>query len=74
LRIRASLYIHEDRVEEAETLLEESMSKANDIGALSWRLRAANDLAQSWRARSKVREARDMLLPIYGAFNEGFET
>jgi len=45
---------------------------AADIGGLSWRLRAASDLAQLWRSRSRVDEARELLLPIYAAFTEGF--
>lgn len=74
LRIRASLLATEGQAEEAEGLLAESMSIAKEIGALSWRLRSANDLAQLWRTRSRARDAREMLLPVYSEFTEGFET
>ena len=52
----------------------ESMSLARDIGALSWRLRAANDLAKLWRSGSRRDDARKMLLHVYGEFTEGFAT
>ena len=50
------------------------MALAREIGALSWRLRAANDLAKLWRMRSRADNARKMLLPIYDEFTEGFAT
>jgi predicted ATPase len=50
------------------------MASALDIGALSWRLRAANDLTKLWRIRSRTDDARSMLLPIYNEFSEGFAT
>lgn len=74
LRIRASLLANEGRPGEAETLLLESIAHAMEIGALSWQLRAANDLAQLWLARARPQDAREMLLPIYSQFTEGFET
>ncbi|PKA40059.1 ATPase [Rhizobium sullae] len=73
LRIRASI-LTPDRPDEAETLLVQSMALAQEIGALSWRLRAASDLAQLWRTRSRTRDARRMLAPVYGEFTEGFAT
>jgi predicted ATPase/DNA-binding winged helix-turn-helix (wHTH) protein len=74
LRIRSSILAASGRPAEAETLLAQSMASALEIGALSWRLRAANDLAKLWRARSQADDARKMLLPIYGEFTEGFKT
>jgi predicted ATPase/DNA-binding winged helix-turn-helix (wHTH) protein len=74
LRIRSSILAASDRPGEAEALLAESMASALEIGALSWRLRAANDLAKLWRIRSRTDDARRMLLPIYNEFTEGFET
>jgi predicted ATPase len=50
------------------------MLVAGEIGALSWRLRAAHDLAKLWLARSRTDDARKMLLPVYHEFTEGFAT
>lgn len=74
LRIRASILTAEGGSEDAEAVLVESMALAREIGALSWRLRAANDLAKLWRVRSRADDARKMLLPIYSEFTEGFAT
>ena len=35
---------------------------------------AAMSLARLWRDQGKVREARELLAPVYGWFTEGFET
>ena len=74
LRIQASILTAQGQTGEAEAILVESMALAREIGALSWRLRAANDLAKLWRARSRTDDARRMLLPIYNEFTEGFAT
>ena len=74
LRVQASILTVKDQVNEAEALLVESMALAQKIGALSWRLRAASDLAQLWCAQSRASDARQLLLPIYSQFTEGFET
>ena len=42
--------------------------------AKSWELRAAMSLARLWQQQGKRAEARDLLVPIYGWFTEGFET
>ncbi len=74
LRIRASILTAEGRPDEAEALLVESMGLARAIGALSWRLRAASDLATLWYGGARAEDARRMLLPVYDDFTEGFET
>ena len=74
LRIQASILTAQGQTGEAEAILVELMALAREIGALSWRLRAANDLAKLWRARSRTDDARKMLLPIYNEFTEGFAT
>jgi hypothetical protein len=35
---------------------------------------AAMSLARLWRDQGKVRQARDLLAPVYGWFTEGFDT
>lgn len=74
LRIRAGLLHAQGHFDEAEALLVRSMAEARTIGALSWRLRAANDLATLWRSRSRQHDARRMLSPIYREFSEGLAT
>ena len=36
-------------------------------------LRAATSLARLWRDQGRQTEARDLLVPIYGWFTEGFD-
>jgi ATP/maltotriose-dependent transcriptional regulator MalT len=74
LRIQASLLIAQGRTGKAEAALVDSMKIAEEIGALSWRLRTANDLAKLWCAQSRTNDAREMLLPVYNEFTEGFGT
>ena len=42
--------------------------------AKSWELRVAMSMARLWRDQGKVREARELLAPVYGWFSEGFDT
>jgi predicted ATPase len=42
--------------------------------AKSWELRAAISLARLWRSEGRVRQARELLAPVYGWFTEGFDT
>ena len=49
-------------------------SVARQQQAKSWELRAAMSLARLWRDQGKVREARELLAPVYGWFTEGFDT
>lgn len=74
LRIQAFILAARGRTDDQAAILKKSMTLAEEIGAWSWRLRAANDLARLWQAQSRTLEARQMLQPIYDAFTEGFET
>ena len=40
----------------------------------AWELRASMSLARLWRDQGKVRQARELLAPVYGWFTEGFDT
>ena len=31
-------------------------------------------MARLWRDQDKLKEARDLLVPVYGCFTEGFDT
>jgi predicted ATPase/DNA-binding winged helix-turn-helix (wHTH) protein len=74
LRIKALICGSLGQMDEAESLLVDSMEQAEETGALSWRMRAANDLAQIWTSRSRVLDAHELLLQVYREFTEGFET
>jgi predicted ATPase len=39
-----------------------------------WEFRAGLRLARLWRSQGKVRQARELVAPVYGWFTEGFET
>jgi predicted ATPase len=58
----------------AEACLRQAMTTAQQQGAQWWELRAATSLARLWRDRGKRQQARDLLVPIYGWFTEGFDT
>ena len=42
--------------------------------AKSWELRAAMSMARLWRDQGRPEEARDLLVPVYGWFTQGFDT
>jgi predicted ATPase/DNA-binding winged helix-turn-helix (wHTH) protein len=73
-RVHASILIANGDEREAEALLLDSMTLARRTGALSWRLRAATDLARLWSAASRAEDACKLLSPVYAEFNEGLET
>jgi predicted ATPase len=58
----------------AEAYFERALTIARKQQAKSWELRAAMSLARLWRDQGKVRQARELLAPIYGWFTEGFGT
>jgi tetratricopeptide (TPR) repeat protein len=74
LRINASILVSEGQMCEAEALLIESMNFAQDIGALSWRLRSANDLTRLLVGDSRADDARRMLTAVLNEFSEGYAT
>ena len=64
----------EQDAEKAEAYFERALLVARQQQAKSWELRAAMSLARLWRDQGKVREARELLAPVYGWFTEGFDT
>jgi predicted ATPase len=58
----------------AEAHFERALAVTRQQQAKSWELRAAMSLARLWRDQGKVREARELLAPVYGWFTEGFDT
>src|SRR6516225_3145998 len=58
----------------AEAYFNHAFAAARAQEAKSWELRAAMSMARLWRQQGKRDEARDLLVPVYGWFTEGFDT
>ena len=58
----------------AEAAFGEALSVARTQQAKLLELRAATNMARLWCDQSKLRQARELLAPIYGWFTEGFDT
>jgi predicted ATPase len=58
----------------AEAYFEHALAVARQQQAKSWELRTAMSMARLWRDQGKRDEARDLLVPVYGWFTEGFDT
>ena len=74
LRLKGWMLMRQGRCTEAEAQLRASIECSRRQKAKSWELRAAMSLARLWRDQGKVQQARELLVPIYGWFTEGFET
>ena len=64
--------MHDDGA--AEASFRKAINVAQHQSAKTWELRAAMSLACLWRDQGKVREARELLAPVYSWFTEGFDT
>jgi len=73
-RIRGELYRKAGRAELAQDCLQAALDAARVQEARLLELRASMSLARLWRDQGKVREARELLAPVYGWFTEGFDT
>jgi predicted ATPase len=60
--------------EEAEAWLQQALDVARRQQAKSLELRAAMSLSRLWQQQGKRNEARELLVPLYGWFTEGFDT
>jgi predicted ATPase len=58
----------------AEAYFERALVIARAQQAKSWELRAAMSIARLRRDQGKRQQAHDLLAPVYGWFNEGFDT
>jgi predicted ATPase len=63
-----------DNQREAETCFQHAMTIAQNQAAKAWELRTATSFARLWQHQGKRQEARDLLVPVYHWFTEGFET
>jgi class 3 adenylate cyclase/predicted ATPase len=76
LRQRAAFLLKQNpsKVAEAESYLRNALEITRRQNAKALELRAATSLAELWRQRERVDEARDLLEPIYRWFEEGAGT
>jgi len=58
----------------AESKLLKAIEVARIQQAKSWELRAATDLACLWQKQGRIEAARQILVPVYDWFTEGFDT
>jgi predicted ATPase/DNA-binding winged helix-turn-helix (wHTH) protein len=58
----------------AEANFLEALDLARRQQARSWELRAAMSLARLWYSQDRLSAARDVLVPVYDWFTEGFDT
>jgi len=58
---------------DAETEFRHAIAIAHQQEAKLWELRSAVSLARLWRDQDRGDEARGLLAPVYGWFDEGFD-
>jgi len=71
LRLKGEALVASGRGAAAEECFAAAVRVAREQGALLWELRASVRLADLWRGRSRVAEARDLLRPVHDRFREG---
>jgi predicted ATPase len=72
-RLRGALLIEKGEHSGAEAWLRRATALAQSQGAKSVELRAAMNLARLWCDQGRHTEARELLVPIYDWFTEGFD-
>jgi predicted ATPase len=75
-RIRGELLLKQDVPDtaEAEQCFQRALQVARQQQAKSWELRAATSLSRLWQLEGKRGDARELLMPVYTWFTEGFDT
>lgn len=74
LRIRALVLGANGQPAEQELTLCKSLTLAETLGAGSWRLRTAIDLARLWQTQSRTAEATRLLRSVLETFTDGLDT
>jgi len=74
LRIKASILRRSGQHTAMEATLHEALREAHVIGALSFELKVANDLATYYLDLNRREDAAHLLPPIFRRFSEGFGT
>jgi predicted ATPase len=59
---------------DAEAAYLKSLEVARQQGAKVWELRTAASLTRLWGLQGRARQGLDLLAPLYGWFDEGFDT
>lgn len=73
-RVDAAILLHAGEPLRAEKRLQQALAEARAIGAMTFQLRIATDLAAHWIATGRRSKAVRLLSPIHGELTEGFET
>ena len=73
-RHKGHLLLRQRHVEAAQELYREALTIAREQQAKLWELRASMSLARLRRDQGREADARDLLMPVYGWFTEGFDT
>jgi class 3 adenylate cyclase/predicted ATPase len=73
-RLTGIVLLAENKLDEGGASLQHAIHIAQAQQAKSLELRATASLARLWRDQGKPQQAREMLAPVYGWFNEGFDT
>ena len=74
LTLQASVQSQDFRIKEAEECFRRATGIACQQSAKSLELRAVTSLTRLWQQQGKATEARDLLVPVYHWFTEGFDT
>jgi predicted ATPase len=74
LRVKGEALLQQKAVAEAEEAFYEALTVARQQGALLWELRAALSLARLLMNQGRRDEARQLVMPVYDQFTEGFES
>jgi tetratricopeptide (TPR) repeat protein len=74
LRLKGTILLRTPAAKQAESWFLKALDIARRQQTLSWELRAAMSLCRLWRDRRAGAKIRDLLLPIYERFTEGFDT
>jgi tetratricopeptide (TPR) repeat protein len=73
-RIRGELLVRAGDTVAAEQSYHLALAEAQKKSSKLYELHTATNLARLWNDQGKRAEARDLLVPIYGWFTEGFDT
>ena len=73
-RLKGQLLLRQGLREAAEELYRRALSIAREQEAKLWELRATVDLARLHHDQGRQTDARNLLVPVYAWFTEGFDT
>ncbi|MGY4622471.1 ATP-binding protein [Bradyrhizobium sp. USDA 4486] len=74
LRIKGEILARSGNAAEAESHLRRSLDLARRQRALGWELRGAISLGRIWQRAGKAGEARALLAPLLGQYQEGLQS